>query len=491
MFDLFSHPEKKTPREHQTRTIDLIRQSLGKGNRKVVAQLPTGAGKTFMASMIANMALAKGNSVTFTVPALSLIDQTVEAFEAEGLGPIGVIQANHPRTDYGAPVQVASVQTLARRSAWPDTPLVIVDECHVRNKAILRWMEKAPSTRFIGLTATPWRRGMGAEWDDLVIGSTIGELIGAGLLSDFRVYAPAHPDLTGVKTTAGDYNQGQLSEAMQQGTMVADVVETWLARGEDRPTLCFGVDRAHAKHLQERFEAAGVPTGYVDSYTDPIERKLVQARFERGEIRVVCNVGCLTTGVDWDVRCIILARPTKSEMLYVQMIGRGLRTANGKDDCLILDHADNTLRMGFVTDIHHDQLDDGERRQQAQERKEPLPKECGKCAFVKPPKARVCPNCGHEAQPPKGERETLDGELVEVTGKRRKYTKAEKQEFYSGLIQIAVERGRADGWVAHTYREKFGVWPKGLDRVRTEPTDEVRRFVKAKDIRFAKRRRAA
>ncbi len=114
------------------------------------------------------------------------------------------------------------------------------------------------------------------------------------------------------------------------------------------------MDRAHAKNLQAQFEAAGVPTGYIDAYTKPDAREALFRRFTAGELRAIASVGCLTTGVDLDVRCIVLARPTKSEMLFVQIIGRGLRTADGKSDCLILDHSDTHLRLGLVTNIHHD-----------------------------------------------------------------------------------------------------------------------------------------
>src|SRR5439155_12036812 len=110
---------------------------------------------------------------------------------------------------------------------------------------------------------------------------------------------------------------------------------------------------------QQKFLEEDIPAEYIDCYTEAPERKAIAERFHAGEVKVVCNVGCLTTGVDWDVRCIILARPTRSEMLYVQLVGRGLRTADGKTEALILDHSDNHVRLGFVTDIHYDELDQG------------------------------------------------------------------------------------------------------------------------------------
>jgi DNA repair protein RadD len=485
-FDLFAAPAPRKPRPHQTAALDRLRQSLAEKHRRPCLVLPTGAGKTFLASLIVRGALAKGNRVCFTVPALSLIDQTVEAFEAEGIGHIGVIQADHPRTDPLAPVQVASVQTLGRRSL-PPAGVVIVDECHRKATPIARWMDERPEVTFIGLTATPGRAGMGREYDDLVVGATLRELTEAGILAPFRVFAPSHPDLSGVKVVAGDYHEGQLAEVMGSAGLVADVVTTWGLKGEGRPTLVFAVDRAHAKKLQAEFVSAGVPAGYVDAFTSDVERRVVADRFRRGELPVVCNVGCLTTGVDWDVRCIVLARPTKSEMLYVQMIGRGLRTAEGKDDCLILDHSDTTLRLGFVDDIEWTKLPAGSGEKSARRRDEPLPRDCSACGFVMAPKVHACPACGFTPERKPGVT-TGEGELVELGGKAKAKppTKADKQRWYSGLLHIAGTTGRRPGWAAHKYRTRFGCWPRGLSEQWKKPDIDVLAFVKAEQIRWAK-----
>ena len=306
-----------------------------------------------------------GKRAIFTVPALSLIDQSVEKLYAEGIKDVGVIQANHLMTDYARPIQVASIQTLQRRKV-PDADEIIIDEVH-------RWYRFYPKLladlRFaevpiIGLTATPWTKGLGKHFQRLIIGSTTQELIEGGFLSKFKAFAPASPDLTGVRTIAGDYHEGDLGEAMNKTVLVADVVTTWLERAAGRPTLCFAVDRAHAKALQQQFLTAEVSAEYIDCYTEAADRNAIAKRFHAGEIKVVCNVGCLTTGIDWDVRCIILARPTKSEdPVRADDRPRAAHRA-GKDDCLILDHSDNHIRLGFVTDIHQDQLDDGKQRLQ-------------------------------------------------------------------------------------------------------------------------------
>lgn len=489
MRDLLHTQQPKQLRPHQARAIDLLRSSLAQGNRKVVIQGPTGFGKTLTAAKIIEGALAKNNKVIFTAPAVSLIDQTVAAFANEGIHDVGVMQANHPRTNSLARVQVASVDTLARRDI-PEAALVIVDECHIRRKVIDDLMQQRQDVFFVGLSATPWRKGMGLVWDDLVIPVTIGDLIAQGYLSQFAAFAPDVPDMTGVGVGAsGDYLEGEAQEVMEGKALMASVVQTWLERGQNRPTLLFGVNRAHAKALQEQFERNGIAAGYCDAFTDTVERALLAERFKAGEIKVACSVRTLTTGVDWPVSCIIDAAPTRSEMLHVQKIGRGLRVNPGTEDLLILDHAGNSLRLGLVTDIQHQHLDKTEPGEKQERKKgEKLPKECGNCGAVV--STLVCPFCGHERKPVAGV-ETVDGELVEITSKAKAPTKAEKQVFYSQLLGMAFERRYKPGWAANKYREKFGVWPKGLDKCSEEPGPEVRNWVKSRQIAWAKKQEAS
>jgi superfamily II DNA or RNA helicase len=477
---------------HQVKALDMLRRSIGQGKRRPMLQAPTGFGKTMLAAAIIDGARKKGKPVLFTVPALSLVDQTVQAFWEEDIREIGVIQGNHAMTDWSRPVQIASVQTLQRREI-PTADVVLIDEAHRWFDLYARWMTDPAwlGRPIIGLSATPWTHGLGQYFDNLIIAATTADLIAAGFLSPFRVFAPSHPDLTGVRTVAGDYHEGDLSGAMNKQPLVADVVDTWQRRAENRLTLCFAVDRRHAQHLQSKFEEGGVTTGYIDAFTPTKEREEIRQRFHDGEIRVVCNVGCLTTGVDWDVRCIVLARPTKSEILFVQIVGRGLRVAEGKEDCLILDHSDTTLRLGFVTDIHHDMLDDGRTRATA---KQPdrigLPKECPNCAFLKPPHTPVCPACGFRAE--KVSRVPVaDGELIEVTRRNEKLgtvvSQGEMASFYAQLRGYAQMHGYADGWAAHKFYEKFDVWPNGYRNVQAiEPTPQVRSWIKSRQIAWAK-----
>jgi superfamily II DNA or RNA helicase len=489
-----------TLHRHQLKAVDLLDQSSVAGHLRTVLQAPTGAGKTVLAAHLVQRSRRKAQRVAFCVPALTLIDQTVERFEQNGLAvaDIGIIQGDHPLRRPHAPIQIATAQTLARRDI-PDVDLVIVDECHIRFEVYDRWMADKPDLQFIGLTATPWSKGLGTHWQDLVKPTSLRELIDLGMLSKFRVFAPSHPDLKGIKTLAGDYHEGQLADRMSAPQLVADVVETWLEKAAGRPTLCFCVNRAHAALVADQFAANGVRSAYVDAYTPREERTEIGKRLAAGEIQVVCNVGVLTTGIDWDVRCISLARPTKSEILFVQIVGRGLRTADGKDDCLILDHSDTHLRLGMVTDIDYPDLDDGKAGKgtsEARKREDdiPLPKECKACSALIPASLRTCPECGNELRAPCLV-ETAKGELVEWGSPGTKERKGvdrlrdmDQRRVYAMLRCIQMERGRKDGWTAYTYKDLFGVWPSRnwtlIEPV--EPCSEVRAFVRSKDIRFAK-----
>lgn len=505
MVGLFNSETRSKPlRDYQATAIENLRQAMASGRRRPVLQAPTGAGKTRIAAEIISLARAKNKRVAFCVPALALIEQTIDAFSLEGIRDVGVMQADHEMTDAAAPVQVCSIQTIERRG-WPDCDLAVIDEAHRMHKLIPKWIEAKPQLPMIGLSATPWARGMGRLYNDLIVVATTSELIAQGYLSPFRVFAPSHPDLSGVKIVAGDYHEGQLSAVMSTENLVGDVVQSWQKLAESRPTICFAVDCAHAQVLQDQFQNAGVPCGYQDANTSSAERAIIRDHFHAGRLKVVTNVGTLTTGVDWDVRCIVLARPTKSEMLFVQMIGRGLRTAEGKKDCLILDHSDTHSErgLGFVTDIHHDALDDGTpasaaKRQRESNRK--VPSECAKCHALRPAGVHVCPECGF-APTRQSTTKHADGDLEElrpaVSGKRvsEKTISLRGKEFslatfFAALRTYARNRGYNAGWPAARYRDATGTWPRAV--AGTEPLGyvppEIASWITAANIRWAKSR---
>lgn len=477
-------------RPHQIRALDLLKQSLLAGHRRPMLQAPTGFGKTLLTAAIVDGALRKGKRVLFVVPAIDLVDQTIASFAAEGIHAVGVMQGAHPGTDHTQPVQVASIQTLMRRKL-PAADVVVIDEAHRWFEFTGSWMADPDWQRvpFIGLSATPWTKGLGKHYDDLIIAATTADLIESGYLAPLRVFAPSHPDLAGVSSVAGDYHEGELAEAMNKPSLVADVVDTWRKLGEGRSTLCFGVDRAHAKALQARFLEAGISAAYVDADTSRENREMIRVGFHDGTYKVVCNVGVLTMGVDWDVRCLILARPTRSEMLFTQIVGRGLRTAEGKTDCLILDHSDSTIRLGFVTDIHHETLDDGRNRAKAERKeREALPRECPACSYLKAPKVITCPSCGF-----KPERQNAitcdDGELVEISS-RRSLGSLPAHVLLGQLIHYGRERDFKPGWAANQYRALTGHWPRSNSALPLPPSQELLSWLKSQQIRWAKRKGA-
>jgi superfamily II DNA or RNA helicase len=473
-------------RAYQAAAIIQVRDALARGVRRVMLAAPTGAGKTLLASTILSGFVAEELPGLFVVPRIELINQTYDKFKAENIIDIGIMQASHPLTNALRSIQVASIQTLRRRQL-PNAAIVFLDEAHIWNDFYRTWMLD-PNWRdvpFIGLSATPWRKGLGAYFEELIIVAGIQELIDEGFLSKFKVFAPAHPDLAGVHTVAGDYDEGELAVAMDKKPLVADIVTTWLKHSVGRPTLVFAVNRAHAKHIQEKFLEAGVCAGYIDCQTPELERKEVRNKFASGEFHVVCNVDVLTLGVDWDVRTIVLARPTKSEMRYVQTIGRGLRPAAGKDHCLILDHSDTTLRLGFVSDIHHEELNDGKIRERKPRDNIKLPKECPRCAYLRPAGTNKCPNCGFEARPV-DKVWIVDGELHELN--RTKQPIIDRADIYGQFKGLALERGYKSGFAYHKFKEYFGgEEPRGLSDVPPrEPSRAIRNWVKSRFIAYAK-----
>ena len=314
-------------RPHQNLALGGLRQSVGSGHRRPMLSLCTGSGKTIIAAKAVIGALAKGNPTAFCVPSIGLVDQTAARFISNGIpaDDIGIVQGDHAWRRDHARVQICTAQTLARRDL-PKSAVVFVDEAHIRFSIYERWMTANPDTVFIGMSATPWAKGLGRWYDDLIKPIGMQELIDKGYLSKFIAFAPPTVDLTGVHTVAGDFVEDELANLMNKPRLVADIVSTWLERGHGRPTLCFAVNRAHAKSIRDKFEQEGVRCAYVDAFTPREERDDIGVAMAEGVVQVTVNIGCLTTGTDWPhVSCIILARPTKSESLFVQIMGRGLR----------------------------------------------------------------------------------------------------------------------------------------------------------------------
>jgi superfamily II DNA or RNA helicase len=461
--------------DHQVTAVELVREARRHRKTRIVLKCPPGGGKTEIACELIKSAREKGRFVAFTVPLLTLVNQAVERFRLRGIeaSDLGVMQGKHELTNVRAPVQVISVQTLARR-AFPLADVVIIDEAHIQFKRVKEWIAACPETTFLALSATPWAKGMADDYQELIVVETINGLIDRGVLCPYRTFAPAlRPNVEGVRVVGGDYVEGELSEVMRVHTLVADVVKTWLEMAHDRPTLVFAVDRAHAAKLTEEFEGVGVRAMYVDADTEMSERAEYIEQLRTGEVQVIVSIGTMTCGVDipW-VSCISYVRPTRSQMLFVQSICRGLRAYEGKKDCLVIDHSTTTSRMGLVSDIDFPALRPGKTAKSASVSREtptPLPWECCECHFLVPPTVHVCPECGFRRSP-QSKITYVDGDLIEVTPGVKPLAKAKKEDaqswsteqkmqFYCELLGYAERYGKKRGFAYYKYKERFNVEP--------------------------------
>ena len=466
-------------RDYQKQAIQDLRMSFKTGHRTPVLSLPTGSGKTVIAGEIIKMARERDKKVAFIVDRLALVDQASAHLTAIDIDH-GIIQGAHEKTNYRKPVQVVSIQTLARRRPWP-FDIGIIDEAHILFKAHRNIIETWNNLPFIGLSATPYSKGMGLVYDDLIRPISINELIEQGSLVESDIYAPSQPDMSGVKMSGGDFNQKQAGERTDDPKLIADIVETWLKLGEGKQTICFATNVLHSKHITEKFTQQGINAKHIDAYTDIDDRREVIKQFKRNEITILSSVGVLTTGFDApNVEVEIIARPTKSLMLHCQMVGRAIRPHENKDRAIILDHAGNFERLGFHTDPMPDYLDMGDKNKS--ERKMKLPKPCPKCAYMKT--TAKCPQCDHVAIFV-GENtiHEEEGELMAISNNKT-HTREQKQIFFAGLKGYAMKKGYAKGWISHTYKSKYGVWPNAYkDTPSSEPNQEVLNYVKYLNIK--------
>lgn len=400
---------------------------------------------------------------------------------------------------------VASIQTVARRGL-PEVDLLVIDEAHgvagsKDYRAVIAMHKGKP---VIGLSATPFSKGLGKHYNELggalfekMVAATISDLVSQGFLVDCDVYAPSQPDLSKVKMTAGDYNEKELGEAVDKPKLIGDIVENWHKFADGTPTVCFATNIAHSKHIVEQFIEQGVVAEHIDCYTDDFERAAILSRVASGKTLVISNVGILTEGWDFPAcKTMILARPTKSLIRYLQMAGRVLRPYDGKERALILDHSGTVQDLGFPTDDFAMELDDGKPKQTTGSDKKLEPKKpskCPSCHYLKQTGGK-CPVCGFLPEKP-NTIEHAAGELKQLTKKEKakeaKLAGLDKQHVYSELFRIAEERSYKSGWVANQYRSIFGVWPKGLKEVGRPASLVVQNMVKANMIRFHKGRQNA
>jgi DNA repair protein RadD len=492
-----------TLRPYQTDVVVQIEQAIAAGEKRLIIVAPTGSGKTVVGAEVVADYMQRYQPVVVLAHRKEIVDQTSKKLSRANIKH-GIIKAGYsPRPMEN--VQVASVQTLwvrAMRSqamSLPPADLLIIDECHHATARTWRKLIEAyPDAVLIGLTATPCRgdgRGLGGIFKMMIQAPQVPDLIEGGFLVRSRVYAPVRPNLRGVKTQAGDYVETQLAERMDRPKLVGDIVTHWHKYGERRRTVAFACNVGHSIHIRDEFIKAGVCAEHLDGSTPDDDRDAILTRLENGETEVVTNCMVLTEGFDCpDIGCIVLARPTKKMGLYRQMIGRGLRPAEGKTDAIILDHSGAVFLHGLPEDRVAWTLDP-ERRAQAPAHVARLDRrdygllECTHCGTMRIG-GQPCPHCGFLPQRSPRDVFVADGELGLVTNGRARdpdYDPETRRQWHSMFVFIAEERGYKPGWIAHQYKTKFGAFPPwGSTPEPVPPTPEVESWVRSRMIAFAR-----
>ncbi|MBL8684403.1 MAG: DEAD/DEAH box helicase family protein [Myxococcales bacterium] len=449
-------------REYQLRGIEQASKRLAAGVRRVCLVLPTGGGKTVVASEIIRRAVARGRRVLFLAHRRELLDQTLNKLHDAGVHDVGLVLAGErQRYRPHAPVQVASVQTLVRR-VMPPAELVFIDEAHHANAGSYeKILANYPGAKVLGLTATPVRddgRGLVEQFDEALVIATPRELIAEGHLAKPRVFgARERVDLSGVHSRGGDYVPHELEREMMKSRLIGDIVEHWIRLAHDRTTVVFATSVAHSQKIVEAFRAQGVIAEHLDGTTPMDERRAILARLASGATEVVSNCAVLTEG--WDLprcKCVILARPTQSLSLYLQMAGRGLRPWEGIDP-MLLDHGECVDRHGFPQD-ERDWPSYFAGKKRGANDSAPV-KDCPSCYAIVPAAQKVCDACGHVfVTEPRDGPVQVDDELVERTSAQERPVD-ERRAWYAQTLAEGARSLKKLGWCRHRFSERYGHWP--------------------------------
>ena len=487
-------------RSYQKRAIEELRQKFAGGARKLLLYAPTGAGKTQLSVDLMKKAMEKGTRTAFIVDRVVLVDQTSRVLERYGI-PHGVIQAGHWRYRPNELIQICSAQTIEARGFFPDTSLLIVDECHCVRDKITHFIQSAEKTRVVGLSASPFSKKLGAIYDDIVSPVTTQQLVEGTeefepCLSSLRVFVSKEIDMDGAKTQMGEWTE---SEAITRGIKISgDVVAEWIKKtheifGEPRKTIVFSAGVAHSEDLVRRFNEAGynfISISYLDS--DEYKKEVMEDfSRENTEITGLIATDILTKGFDApDVMLGISARPFKSSFSsHVQQLGRLMRPYGDNRKAWIC-HSGNYLRfLSKWEKLYENGVDELESHKD-----EPVPEptiqekeaaKCPMCGSLWPKGSDTCPNCGH-IRVRVNQVQEVSAELIELTsgGKKEKKKKdvpiRDKQSWYSQFLHYEMTTGKKKGWAGCNYRDVFGVYPRGLEIIPSPPTPEVLQWISDK-----------
>ena len=396
-------------RDYQHQSVAAIYRWFGDRADNPLLVLPTGAGKSLVIAAFCQQVLQEWPEQRILV--VTHVKELVQQNHDQMLrlwpeAPAGIYSAGIGRRDHDARILFAGIQSVWKQAAkigWCD--LILVDEAHriprsgdgqyMRLLQDMRSMN--PDCKMVGLTATPYRLDSGRldEGEDALFGGVaheveVQDLIDAGYLSRIRSRAPASGeiDTTDVRVQSGEFQASSLEAAAMDDAVVDAAVAELLSKGRERRAwLVFACGVRHAGMLVERLRAADIGTEMVVAATPKDERDRIVASYKAGELRCLVNVGVFTTGFDAPhVDLIGVLRPTLSPGLFVQMVGRGLRLAPSKTDCLVLDFGGNFMRHGPIDDVRV--------RKPGQGGGEAPVKTCKECQAVVAAAARECPECG-------------------------------------------------------------------------------------------------
>jgi superfamily II DNA or RNA helicase len=474
------------PRQFQIDAHNSLRQGFREGHKNQLIMAPTGAGKTYLGLRICNEAIQKGKKAVFLCDRTTLINQTSEVADKYGLNEHGIIQAKHWRRDPDMLLQIASVQTVAKRAYWPQMDVLVVDEAHTAYKA---WTEFAMNTgaAVIGLSATPFTTGLGKIFSNLINATTMFDLTQNGVLVPMRIFSCHKPDMTGAATAGGEWTDKAAEERGME--IIGDVVTDWQKYGDNRKTIVFGATIKHCEELAKQFINSGVMAAVFTSDTTAKERENLLKEYRRpnSHLRVLISVEALAKGFDVpDVGCICDARPLrKSLSTAIQMWGRGLRSSpdTGKKDCHLLDFSGNIIR--FFEDFNEiyfnglDKLDDGEKLDKEIRKKEEFEtKGCPKCGFS--PFHKRCMACGHE-KISKQISEALPGHMREIyigEGKNKKKLADNAEHLWQQVVTYARIHSKPEtqqGRAYHLFKKITGQDP--MWKFSSAPSVEISRHV--------------
>ncbi|MDD5379987.1 MAG: DEAD/DEAH box helicase family protein [Acidithiobacillus sp.] len=491
-------------RHYQVSSIESLRQGFREKHIRQVLAAPTGAGKSVIMMDMIKSAIAKGSRICFICERRILVEQFSNHLDSMRIDH-GILMAKHWRFKPQEQVQIATAQTLEKMESLPAFDLCFIDEIHAcMRKSIKNMMTVFPALKVIGATATPFHPELGNYFSRVTSVISMADLVAQKFLVPFRVFVAHEIDTEGVKIVAGEWKKDELEKRGQQ--IVGDVVADYIRISNDvfggyRKTICFSCGVAHGADLAQKFNEAGVNAVQISANDEDDYRAEVLADFAKpdSDIKVLISVSILSRGFDQtDVEHVILARPLKKSFSeHVQMIGRGARSHEGKEFCIIQDNSGNWLRFQESwDDFYNNGVNELTGEQDKKPRKEPTQNEkeaakCPKCGHVWAG-GEVCSHCG-AVRTRRNAIEAVAGKMSELTSapKKEKYTAEYKADFYAQLIGFGEAKGHAPGAAYHRYIEKFGVAPSMAKPAPKAPTPEVYRWVKSRLIAFKNQRKAA